>query len=101
MNEAEVAKLCADIQMGWNAQEWLTKARQARVAKAVQVLDKAHIEGIGQHELKVDMYAFHSYGQKYGYSIWSDKEFRREYKRDNPEVVVKHDRRKNKVGYGD
>jgi hypothetical protein len=101
VTEAALAKLCQDIQLGWNAQQWLALQRQARIAKATQQLDKAHIEGIGQHDMKVDAFAFHSYGQKYGYSIWNDKNFRREYKRDNPEVVIKHDRRKNKVGYGD
>lgn len=101
MKEELLAKLCADIQIGWNAQEWLTTARQARIAKAAQCLQKAHIEGIGQHDMKVDNYAFHSYGQKYGYSIWNDPEFRREFKRDNPSVAIKHDRRTNKVGYGD
>ena len=101
MNEEFLVKLCKDIQIGWNAQEYLTLARQSRIAKATQVLQKAHVEGVGQHDMKVDGYAFHSWGQKLGYKCWGDAEFLREYKRDNPSVAVKHDRRKNKIGYGD
>lgn len=101
MTEAQVAQLCADIQCGWNAQEWLALARQAKIAKATQKLEKAHIEGIGQHHMSVDGYAFHSWGQKLGYQCWNDPNFVREFKRDNPAVKVSVPRRRNKVGYGD
>jgi hypothetical protein len=101
MKEESLVRLCNDIQHGWDAQRYLTMARQARIAKACQMLDKAHIEGVGQHTMKVDNFAFHSYGQEFGYSVWNDPDFIKKYKRDNPEVIIKHDRRKNKVGYGD
>jgi hypothetical protein len=99
--EELTAKLCADVQLGWHAQEWLALQRQARIAKACQVLNKAHIEGVGQYDMKVDSYAFHSWGQKLGYDCWGDPEFIREYKRDNPAVVMTRPRRGNKVGAGD
>lgn len=101
MTEADLSQLCADIQTGWNAQEWLALARQARIAGAIQKLEKAHIEGIGQMEMRLDPYVFHSWGQKYGYQIWNDKQFRKEMMRDNPETKVTRPRRINKVGYGD
>lgn len=101
MTEEQIATLCHDIQRGWNTQRWLSVSRQARIAKSIQVLEKAHIEGVGQHEMSVDPYAFHSWGQKLGYSCWSDPEFRREFARDNPAVKVTVPRRRNKVGYGD
>jgi hypothetical protein len=101
MNEEMLATLCQDIQVGWNAQEWLVKARQARIAKATQLLEKSHIEGVGECHMRVDSYIYHTYGKKYGYAIWNDKNFVREFKRDNPEVRVTKPRRGPKVGYGD
>jgi hypothetical protein len=93
------AALCADIQMGWNTQEWLTIQRQARIAKANQVLDHAHIEGVGEKVMSVDPFIYHSYGQKYGYHIWKDADFREKMMRDNPELRVKSRSTKIQVGY--
>ena len=96
-----MAQLCADIQVGWNAQEWLVKARQARVAKATQMLEKAHIDGVGQCHMRIDPYIYHSYGKKYGYAIWNQPDFIKDFKRDNPEVRVTKPKKQNKIGYGD
>jgi hypothetical protein len=95
-----MAQVCLDIQAGWNVQSILALQRQARIAKANQMLDRAHIDGIGQHELAVDNFAFHSWGQKLGYKCWSDKNFRREFARDNPGAKVIHPGKTNTVGYG-
>jgi hypothetical protein len=101
MKEEMITQLCADIQVGWRAQDWLVKARQARIAKATQVLEKAHIDGVGELHMRIDPYIYHTYGKKYGYAIWNQPEFVREFKRDNPEVRVTRPRRGPKVGYGD
>lgn len=100
MNEAQVAKLCADIQIGWNAQEWMATARQARIAGATQRLEHAHIDGVGEKFMSVDPYVFHSWGQRLGYQCWNDPGFRREMMRDNPETRVRSKSRKIQVGYG-
>lgn len=99
-SEAEImAAVCADIQTNWDNQKWLTVARQCRIAKANQILDRAHIDGLGQLEMSIDPFVYDSYGQKYGYDIWKDADFRKKLARDNPEVVVKSRSKKIQVGY--
>ena len=102
MTEADIARLCADIQVGWNSQAWMAKARQARIAGASQRLQKAHIEGIGEHQMSVDPFIFHQWGQLHGYQVWNDPAFRKKMMQDNPELKVANKPRKgNRVGYGD
>jgi hypothetical protein len=101
MKDELITQLYADINVGWNAQDWLVRARQARIAKATQILEKKHIEGVGELQMRIDPYVFHTWGKKHGYAIWNDPEFRRQMMRDNPEVRVARPKKGNKVGFGD
>lgn len=99
-SEAEITQLVADdIQKGWYAQEVLAVQRQARIAKANQRLGRTHIEGMGEVQMSVDPFIYHMYGKKYGYEIWGDKEFKRTFMRDNPEVRANSKSKKIQVGY--
>ena len=98
-SEQELVDLiCQDIQAGWHAQDILAYREQARLAKATQRLDAIHMDGVGQLEMSIDPYIYHSWGRKYGYEIWGDKEFKRQFMRDNPEVR-RNTKRENRVGY--
>ena len=45
--------------------------------------------GFGRPRLEVDTYAYHYWGQRLGYKCWKDKQFLREFERDNPDARVK------------
>ena len=79
----------AEFRRGWQAEAVLTQVRQARVAEAVQRVERATVEGIGQHKLEVDATSYHYWGRRLGYQCWNDREFLREFHRDNPAARVK------------
>jgi hypothetical protein len=43
----------------------------------------------GYTEMMIDPISYHYWGQRLGYECWEDKQFRREYLRDNPASRVK------------
>lgn len=59
---------------------------------------EAHsIDGIGQLDMQIPLDAFHYWGQRLGYECWDDETFKREFKRDNPEVAVRNYAKKTVV----
>lgn len=78
-----------ELRLGWNAEHVLTSVRQARIAEASNRIAIAQREGVGQLTMRIDPHAYHYWGQREGYDCWKDKQFRDEFKRDNPEVRVK------------
>ena len=48
------------------------------------------IEGVGQKIASIPVQAWHYWGHRLGYACWEDKEFMREFLRDNPEAAVKN-----------
>ncbi|MDB4312096.1 hypothetical protein N9937_01570 [bacterium] len=53
----------------------------------------------GVVDFRVNDEAYHYWGQRLGYECWNDEAFVREFKRDNPIVVVKSRSRKIMTGY--
>lgn len=43
----------------------------------------------GYCEMMIDPISYHYWGQRLGYECWEDRQFRREYLRDNPAARVK------------
>ena len=43
----------------------------------------------GYTEMMIDPISYHYWGQRLGYECWEDRQFRREYLRDNPAARVK------------
>lgn len=89
--------------------------RKGRVAKEVATLirqprlqdmlarewqgDNRSINGLGRVRMVVSADAFHYWGRRLGYDCWKDKQFLREFERDNPNVRVKCGGTKLQVGY--
>lgn len=61
--------------------------------------DHRSIEGLGRVRMNVGATAYHYWGQRLGYACWRDKQFLREYERDNPQVKVKCGGTKIQTGY--
>jgi hypothetical protein len=81
------------------AEEEVAFASQRRIAAATEDLDECFVDGLGECHMRVDLTAYWHWTMRYGRQIWNDPSFIREYKRDNPEVVVRPRSRKIQVGY--
>lgn len=79
----------AEFRRGWEAALVLAKVRQARIAEATARIRHAAVDGIGQMTMVIDADAYHYWGTRLGYQCWQDAGFRREFRRDNPEVRVR------------
>jgi hypothetical protein len=97
--EGWLRDFCATITDEQRAEEELAFASQKRIAAATQKLDEHFVEGLGECTMRIDLTAYWHWTMRYGPQIWSDPSFVREYKRDNPDVVVKSKSRKIQVGY--
>lgn len=56
------------------------------------------IEGVGQLVASIPESAFHYWGLRLGYECWQDKQFIKEFIRDNPEVAVRNRMKRTMVG---
>lgn len=92
---------CLATQPGWlidslnkifSSQEHVEKVnarlRQRRVAAELGGNRKA-ANGLGRPRLEVDTYAYHYWGKRLGYQCWKDRQFLREFERDNPDCRVR------------
>lgn len=81
-----------------NFERVMSKVRQARIAKDLGE-DRNSINGLGRVRMEIDTAIYHTWGQKYGYGIWKDKDFLHIMERDNPELRVKCGGTKTQVGW--
>lgn len=73
---------------GFRAQEFLAEREQRQIA---QEQGEHHtVDGLGQKVMSVAPFAYHYWGQRLGYKCWRDKQFRREFLRDNPDARVRY-----------
>jgi hypothetical protein len=85
-----VAKLNRCLKNEHTAQHAMARIRQRRIAREVHGRgDLRSVKGLGTPTLEVDSYAYHYWGQRLGYECWHDKQFLREFWRDNPDARVK------------
>lgn len=76
-----------EFQTGWE----MERTRAAIHAQQASVFEEAStVEGLGQLRLSIDPTSFHYWGNRLGYDCWDDKQFLREYERDNPAARVRH-----------
>ena len=75
-----------EFRRGWRMAEVMATIEQKQIA-ATQP-EKKWVHGIGTHTMSIQAHAYHYWGKRLGYQCWRDKQFRREFARDNPEVRV-------------
>ena len=56
-------------------------------------------DGLGQLKLRITPDAYHFWGQRLGYDCWKDKQFLREFARDNEACRVQTATAGNRVGW--
>lgn len=71
------------------AEEELAFAKQKRIAEATQRLEAKWFDGLGEMHMSLDPEVYFHWVRKLGKDCWNDKQFIREFKRDNPEVIVR------------
>ena len=76
------------------AEEEITFTKQKEVAAATARLESAWLDGLGECHMRLDPEVYFHWLRKEGKDCWNDKQFIREFKRDNPEVIVKARSRK-------
>lgn len=76
------------------AEEELAFAKQQRIAEATSRLERQWIDGLGELHMSIDPEVFFHWIRKEGREVWNDKQFIREFKRDNPEVIARAKSRK-------
>jgi hypothetical protein len=79
------------------AEEEVAFASQRRIAAATERLDNSFMDGLGELHMRVDPEVFFHWIRKEGKDCWNDKQFIREFKRDNPDVRVLARPRKTSV----
>jgi len=61
--------------------------RQAQIA--LEAGQHRSMDGLGRVRMMIDLTAYHYWGDRLGYQCWKDREFLREFERDNADVRVK------------
>ena len=74
-------------------------AEQARAAHAAK-RETQSVEGVGELKARINPTSYHYWGKRLGYKCWNDRQFMKEYLRDNPESRVNGMSGKTQVGYG-
>lgn len=81
-----------EFRRGWRMAEVMAGIEQKRIA--AEQPERTWCDGLGQMTLSIQPDAFHFWGQRLGYKCWADKQFRREFARDNPAARVRSRPRK-------
>ena len=79
-----------ELRYGWNMEQVKMKAEAKQDAVFGHSNAARSLEGIGELKAKIPSAAFHYWGHRLGYECWEDKQFLREFIRDNPEVAVRN-----------
>jgi hypothetical protein len=95
--EGFVRDFCKTLLDEQRAEEEVAHASQQRIAAASERLENCFIDGIGECHMRVDADVYFHWVRKLGKDCWNDKQFIREFKRDNPDVRLLTKSRKNTV----
>lgn len=75
---------------GWRLNEVKDTAEKKRLGIFHKNAEAKPIDGIGQLKASIPPSSFHYWGSRLGYECWEDKQFVKEFIRDNPEVAVRN-----------
>jgi hypothetical protein len=75
---------------GWQLNEVKDKIEVKRLGEFHKNNVAKPIDGIGELRASIPPSAFHYWGTRLGYECWEDRQFLREFIRDNPETAVRN-----------
>lgn len=88
-------ELINELCRGWKVREVLAAKEQIEAAAGQP--ERTWCDGIGQMTMSIQADSYHYWGRRLGYKCWSNKNFRREFLRDNPAARVRNRARKTIV----
>lgn len=86
-----------ELLKGQDTQNNLAGIRQKQVAGGINSQPHVPIEGIGECFMRVDADAYFYWVNRLGHDCWNDKNFRREFYRDNESVRVNTQPKSTKI----
>lgn len=84
-----------ELRRGWHMEAMTAAVRQKQIAQANPI--RRTVEGVGQAMMSVDPIAYHYWGGRLGYQCWRDRQFVREFLRDNPDARVRTQAKSNRI----
>ena len=94
----ELAALEKELRLGWELDKAVTAARQGKIGK-LNAQEHRSVDGLGRLVARIDSNSFTYWGKKEGFGCWDDKQFLKEYLRDNEASRVKSTGTKIPVGF--
>jgi hypothetical protein len=82
---------------GWRLNEVKAAIKAKELASFGYRNEVNTIDGLGSLSARIPLDAYHYWGQRLGYECWDDKQFLKEFKRDNPAVAVNNYAKKTVV----
>lgn len=86
-----------EFRQGWAMNQVRAKADATKIAQFGHSNEAKDIDGVGRLVAKIPPDAFYYWGHVLGFACWEDKQFLREFLRDNPEVAVRNYTKKTVV----
>lgn len=87
-----------ELRVGWELDQTIAKLRAGDVGRVASEVAKS-VDGLGECVARVDNISFHYWGKRLGYDCWNDKQFMKEYLRDNPQSRTRSGGTRIQVGY--
>lgn len=75
---------------GWRMRESIARAEAKKIGYFGHTHEANDVKGLGRKVAEIPADAYHYWGQRLGYECWKDKQFLREFLRDNPELAVRN-----------
>jgi hypothetical protein len=73
---------------GWRMRESVAMADSIQHGKFNRANEAREIDGLGRKTAQIPADSYHYWGQRLGYDCWKDKQFMKEFIRDNPQCAV-------------
>lgn len=87
-----------ELRSGIMLEQRIAAARNSQLSSTNRRKHRS-VDGLGQHVARIDPTSYHYWMQKVGKDCWKDKQFVREYQRDNPQSKVASTGTKLQFGY--
>lgn len=98
ITDSDMEALKQELIEGKHADQAMAQANQMKIAAANDRIERAFVDGLGQCTMQVDLTAYLLW-QLREPGCWSDKQFRREFMRDNPSARVKSRSSKTQISF--
>lgn len=79
-----------ELRRGWEMDKVMARLRQEQIGAETAATDHAAVDGLGELTMQIDSTAYFYWAGRLGHQCWEDRQFRREFLRDNPAARVRN-----------